>query len=93
MKLIVKSIGSLVGLIVLFSSTDIVAQRTSTSFSLSQQGTRLQVSMEYQFEDNSVLGRFSDDYRINVQNKTNDKRHRYREYELGIRIGKACIIK
>ena len=71
--------GILLG-ISLFFLNRTAAQKTMNSFAVTQQDPRLYVAMEYQIEDNSVLGAFTQDYRITVRNKTRDKLHVYIEY-------------
>lgn len=80
MKTVSKKIAIAIGMMVLILSHNLWAQKVTTAFPVAQQDARLHVGMEYQVEDNNVLGAFSQDYRITVQNKTNDKLRVYIDY-------------
>lgn len=70
----------LLSVLSLLMAPRLLAQRATTTFAVTQQDQRLHIGMEYQIEDNNILGAFSQDYRITVQNKTSDKLHVYIEY-------------
>ncbi len=80
MKAFSKTMRYILASICLFVSHVVIAQKTTTTFAVRQQDPRLHVGMEYELGDNNTLGVFTQDYRITVQNKTNDKLHVYIEY-------------
>jgi len=80
MIIITKTLVGIFGMMCLLIPHNLAAQKATTSYPVTQQDSRLHVGMDYQIEDNNVLGAFSQDYRITVQNKTNDKLHVYIEY-------------
>lgn len=75
-----KTVCVLLTISMVLITKNIVAQKTTTSYAVTQQDSRLFIGMDYQMEDNHVLGVFTQDYRITVQNKTQDKLHVYLEY-------------
>lgn len=80
MKIINRTLAGIFGIMCLITPYNLIAQKKTTPFAVTQQDSRLHIGMEYQIEDNNLLGGFSQDYRITVRNKTNDKLHIYIEY-------------
>lgn len=80
MKRRTKFIVVWVALGIVLGAKKVVAQKATTSYAVTQQDPRLFIGMDYQVEDDHVLGIFTQDYRITVQNKTQDKLRVYIEY-------------
>lgn len=80
MRINSKTVCVLLTISMVLISKNIVAQKATTSYAVTQQDPRLFIGMDYQMEDDHVLGVFTQDYRITVQNKTQDKLHVYLEY-------------
>lgn len=80
MKRRTKFIVVWVALGIVLGATKVIAQKATTSYAVTQQDARLFIGMDYQVEDDHVLGIFTQDYRITVQNKTQDKLHVYIDY-------------
>lgn len=87
MKTIIHITTALVLALCLLSVPYARGQRTNVSFPVSQQDHRLSIGLEYQASDNAVLGALSQDYRITVRNKTQDKLHVYIEYYVDLVCG------
>lgn len=80
MKRMANLLAGIFGMMCLLMPHNLAAQKATTSYAVSQQDARLHVGMEYELGDNNILGVFTQDYRITVQNRTNDKLHVYIEY-------------
>src|SRR5690606_30310713 len=70
---------ALLGTVWLLATSNSLAQKADTPVKLTQQDSRIQVSMYYQ-KENNAFGGLTQDYKITVQNKTNDKLHIHIEY-------------
>ncbi len=86
MNTISKTITGIFGMICLFASNSLTAQ-VNNVFAVEQQDARIYVEMFYQY-DNNAFGNLTQDFKINVYNRTNDKLHIYIEYYADLTCGK-----
>ena len=76
-----------IALWVLLFAPPAISQSYMVSYPVIQQDPRLQVNLWYQKENDNLLGAFTQDYKITVQNKTNDKLHVYINYHADLVCG------
>lgn len=81
-------LASVLSLFFLLLAMGLQAQVTGRKQALTQQDGRVHVEMFYQ-QSNDAIGDLTQDYRITVKNKTNDKLHVYITYYADLVCGCA----
>src|SRR5690554_1422768 len=82
-----KSLAGVFLVLCLFIVPNCLAQAPMTSYPVNQQDPRIRVSIFYQKQNDALLGAFTQDYKIVVQNLTNDKLHIEIDYYANLTCG------